>query len=415
MSEKNHNRKAPLSQSHSKTPNIKEVRPVRSALPDGSAGSGAAGQGQTPISCPFRVALAGVDTLHIVCKSKVPGTLLAALEEAKRTAQAGNSDSEFFKFGQSDLFSFNILRTGVKMYQYILTSGDVTLCFSTRTEESTIPNMAIQLGSIACQENIEQMIKTIDKWLKLHGIKIVEEKVSRIDLCADITISIAETGITDIQRAITRAEKWRLEGNRSQVSGIYYGKGQLMLRAYDKLLELQEKMSIAKEEFFKSKWGEDVNNITRIEFQVRREVIKSIFPRKSDFKTVYKFIEKLWAYLTEEWFRHAEKVVDRKNKKQASTKVSAWWATIQRAFTSERTKPVARKRGRILINIPALAKQAIGCLLSCCAASGQQKDNRFQLLETMHDIILKYVNEVWDKETFGNRYGSKMTEAIVTF
>lgn len=385
----------------------REEEDLRPNVPEGV-------QGQTHIPCPCRVANYGIDTLHMTVKADIPGKLIVALDDAKKSAQSGQEDSALFQFGESYNFSFSISRTGIKWYQYVLRSADITICFSTRNSENPLPNMSIQIGSISCQENIIETIKIMKNWFKYHNIKIIEEKVSRIDLCADLDIHIDDTGITDLKRKITRAEKWSIYGKDDSINMISFGKGSLMLRVYDKIQEMYDKMAEHKEAFFRNIWGE-VQNITRVEFQVRRDIVRQIFPRKSDFSTIWKFREKLWEYLTEDWFRHAEKPVDRKNKHQSRASVSEFWSTVQRAFTEESKKPVARKKKRPHINISALVKQAIGCLLTVTAGMGHHLDCKNSLYDTIHDVIYSNIAEIFDKPGFEKDYYKRMSEAIVTF
>lgn len=270
----------------------------------------------TPISSRFQVANFGFDTVVLCFSASIPTQLLRDLAEHKKKCQASNDLETPFNFGQTDIFSFNLSRVGSKLYPYVLSCGDVRLCLSSRGIESSIPSMSISIGSLSCQSDVFDTLRRFKLWFKHHGIIWKNEKVSRLDICTDICCSIKDINIIDSSRYITRAEKHAVQFSAREVTGVQIGRGDIVLRIYDKIQEMIDKGAEAKQHFFGQKWAySPFVDVTRVEFQLRRKAIKEFFPRKSDFKTVAKFHERLWNYLVD-WFRLTEKPVDRENKHQ---------------------------------------------------------------------------------------------------
>jgi len=355
-----------------------------------------------------------VDTLHLTFDVEIKGEILVALHEQKKLAQSADFDSTVFKFGKTDIFSFELKRTGVVNYPFSLKTGDIQLLLSTRPAGSSIPNMALRIGSISCQENVESVLKSFYSWCKFHGIRIIKEKVSRVDICSDLAIAIGETSIDDWRKHITRAVHKTIYLTHNELSGVQIGQSDVVLRVYDKKLEMKTKKSEAKIEFFEEIW-EKQDDITRVEFQLRRKFIKEIFPKKSDFKTVRLFLSNIWEYLTLEWFRQSDKNVDRKNRNQGQSKLTDFWLAVQSSCCGTRPRPLSRKRKRLHINVDQLTKQAVGCLLSIVSGLGVLGENVNQVIDTSIEIIKKGIIQASFGDEFLCKYDSKKVGSIVSF
>lgn len=378
-------------------------------------GGGSEQEGQTYITCPSLVANAGFDTVHMTYHAIIPGEILASLSDLKKSIQSGTEKEGIFKFGVSNLFSFNLNRSGTGFYSFILRTGDISICISTRKVDSTIPNMAIQIGSISCQDNLSKLHETLMIWLSYNRIQIKEEKVQRLDMCCDLDIDIENTGIDNRNRTITRASNTTIDEHHYRLTGKIFGRGGIiMLRAYDKLWEINTKQADYKETFFREKWG-TVENITRFEFQLRRAAIKQMFPRKSDLKTIMLFASRIWEYLTNDWFRMTESDVDRTNKHQSRAATSFLWLQVQRAFNPIEQKAVTRKRKQRHINIKSLVKQAVGCMVSVCAGVGHTIDDLYGMYETIHGTMVETFREYVQTVEFRRGYDRRVAGAFVSF
>ena len=160
--------------------------------------------GPKPISCPPQIANFGIDTLHVTFDTECTnGSIWIRLKEAKEQLQATGEKDSAFKFLEngSECMTWNLQRVGSKFYQYVLTTGDIRLGLSPRKQGSSIPNMELKIGSMSCQQGLTETLKTLKFWLEIIGIRIVEEKVSRCDIAADILHDIRTGEIDQIDVA----------------------------------------------------------------------------------------------------------------------------------------------------------------------------------------------------------------------
>ena len=374
------------------------------------------GLGQTGaalISSPVPVVNSGIDTLHLSYDAKIPGQILSAIIDAKKEAQSSDFEEVFFKFGQTKLFSWVLGRTGIKYYPYVLTSGDVKLFLSSRRPGSTIPNMSLHVGSLTCQDNLSAFLHSLSVWFEHYNFVIISEKVSRIDLAADLSCHIDETGISNTDKWIKIASKHSMFHSNYNLTGLQVGKGDIVFRCYDKIREMSETRDEAKEKFFQERWG-NIPFCTRCEFQLRRGAVKSFFPKKSDLKTVQLFIPKVWEYLTSSWFRLMEKDVDRLNHNQSRGNVSLFWSCVQCAFSSVR-KSIKRNRTRSIKNVSALISQAAGCMISVVAAMGVSVDSPQSILVSCFQSLLGKMREVVALPSFREKFECRQCSAVVAF
>jgi len=385
----------------------------------GPAGCPAAGRAgsfgvQAPISCTPALVNAAIDTLSLSFKGSVPNGLINRLKMLKSEVQDTSEDCRFLPFGETKLFAWNLQRTGVKLFPFVLKSGDVSFYISGRDEHSSIPAMQLSVGSMSCQDNLSQLLKSFRLWCFHHGISIKDEIVSRIDICADLNVSIATLHLWNQAKMVTRAEKVACYYSNRKLTGVQVGSGDIVLRMYDKLQEMIDKQANNKMEFFKGIWGEH-QNITRVEFQLRRAAIRDLFPEKSDFSTVSQSIPKVWKYLSSEWFRQTAKAVDRLNRNQSRETVSSFWADVQAAFDSFRHSAVKRSRRLKHINLKALVDQAAGIMVTVCAGLGHAYDDTFGILATAASLVQDRVMTSLADPVFERNFNSRVCRATVSF
>lgn len=391
---------------------------VPAAASSGAVAGTSSPGGVTRITSPPQIANFGIDTVYISFNVAFdsPAGIFPVLAEQKAWLQSGgNSEDEIHvKLCESDLFSFNLQRTGAKQYPFILRSGDITLKLSPRSHILSAPNVSLEVGSISSQEGLAETVEQFKLWLNYIGGTVVAEKVSRIDLAADLKVSFADTGLDDYDRHISRSSKLQLHVSDRNLTGVTVGRGNIVMRAYDKILEMQEKQAYVKQTFFRMLWGGEQKEITRVEYQLRRETIKEMFPEDSRFETVLGRISEIWEYLTTDWFRQTEEKVDRKNNHQSRCEVSSFWLIVQSA-SGYRPAPITRRRDRVHINIPALRKMISGCLLTVAAGMGHAVDDFFGIMGTGRDIIEGELKDLLETATFKKKFAVRQTAAYVSF
>jgi hypothetical protein len=101
-----------------------------------------------------------------------------------------------------------------------------------------------------------------------------------------------------------------------------------MLRIYDKVLEL--KNSSNKQEIFAEIWGVKCfaqQPVTRVEFQLRRDVLKEFENKVETVKNLLFALKALWTYCTQSWCRFSDQKIDR-NHNQSRAKNSEFWNEV---------------------------------------------------------------------------------------
>jgi hypothetical protein len=220
---------------------------------------------------------------------------------------------------------------------------------------------------------------------------------------------------------ICRARKFGSFFEGAKFSGITFGKDELMLRVYDKGLELKHKTNSQKRALLAEIWGfsrYDEKPVTRIEFQLRRPFLRELESGKYGFKVrnfsdLRECMDSLWQYLTVEWSRLASSVPDRKNRHQDRVEVSPFWSLIQSAkFSGKRI--VNRVKRYFHKDIERLVSVASGCLMSIAAITGDIFNDVEGSLVSAQEVLTRNLLSFLqsDKPEFNRRLFVKYNEAF---
>jgi len=378
----------------------------------------AGNEGQTLIPCPsLLVKSFSFDTFHISYHAEINNKMLfERMEQAKSELQQTSDTEVHFEITKTDCFSWNLQRTGIKFYPYVLRSGDLIFAISPNTPvDSTVPNMSLMIGSLSSQGDVVQMHEMFKSFLEIQGVKVVKEMTSRSDLCADLAIHISKTRTDKISRYITRATKMFPVYEHRKYTSIQIGKGNVLCRIYDKPLEMKNKKDHEKELFFAEKWGVEIGTaITRVEFQSRRKSLVELLGEDTTLKNVVANAAGLWAYYTKKWLRQAQGFVDRDNNNQKQAVNSVFWDAVVSASGLD-IEPLEREKKPLNINIPDLRLQASGCLMSCAAGLGHDIDDYFGVMSTISQMITEDIDKLLLDPMYRKKYLKKATHAKVTF
>ena len=376
-------------------------------------------------------------SLHIKWDGR-DSDLLPILDFMKKQVQDTELDciSVFKEHG----FDWNLYRTGTRYYTYRIKSGDVTLLFNRRTHDQKIPNCRVEIGSLSCwSPGFYSVFNKIKAFLALHGGEVMKEIVSEVHLAADfVGTDIKTTDLDDKSRWIALARKEGdhdglvvqkrdpepdpdvLEFDRDYMnrkfSGVRVGKGNLMLRIYDKVGELKCTRATHKQQIFSEIWGlkaYDEQPVTRVEYQLRRPKLREFSDREGNqINTVFDLVnalKSLWAYLTSEWTRHAENPVNR-NHNQTKAKVSEFWKKVQAVvwtgvFGYVRTHPVKHR------DTEMLRKQARGILMSVCASFEIEPNDIDRIVYLCQEMIEEDLHRFFkDEKKFVDKMTAKRNE-----
>lgn len=360
--------------------NVREA----SAAPCECAAAGTRqGRAQAGISCASQVATlslpahrvhTGIDFLKVSFWCLWTDTAFLDLcEKIKRSMQ--ETESEMVRAFSYKGQTWNISRTGVRLYPYRLCAGDVVLLLSRRNSNTGFPSVRLEIGSLTSQTQLENTLSGIQVFLQDCGAVLVQEKVSEVHLAADlIGLDIETFGLEDRSRWVSRAVTFSSHYQHWRLTGVCLGKGDFMLRCYNKVLELRDQAH--KQEVFRELWGlssYDEKPVTRVEFQIRRPILKEFGGiddngeplSVSTCDELFGSLAALWRYCSE-WARFMDGPVDRKHRHQDRASPSEFWGAVQCAeFTGPHK--VFRQRATAHKDVDRLRKQILGCMMSLAA------------------------------------------------
>jgi len=318
--------------------------------------------------------VANLDTLKISLWIDFgDSNLLEKLEEAKQKAQIDEVDSEPIDIGK---ITWNCQRVGAKQYTFRLIRGDVRLLFNRRKHDGLIPNARLEIGSIPCWvPGYEETYNSIINSFQGIGLEIKEERVSEAHLAVDfIGIDINTLPIQKQENWISRAHNFASYYNRKKFTGCIVGKGDLLLRIYDKVLQLQNESH--KQQYFKTVWGLEFfgeQPVTRVEFQMRRPILNDFDPPIATLENLKNCLASLWKYCSQNWCKLADKPVDR-NHHQSRAEIHPWWSIVQQITWEDVTESYRVKR-QLCKDIERNRAYGVGNYMTIAASFGCRPDD----------------------------------------
>lgn len=357
---------------------------------------------QALITCTPQIAslsniYSGFDTVHLSGYADLSDSvILEEIEKAREVAREFEQDSIPFTYFSPQ---YNVHRSGRRFFTYHISTADTHIYFNERSVNGNFPTFLIEIGSISSHspgpfEVFEQIIK----YFKSCGISIRKHHVTRVDQSVDfVNIKISDFNLDDVNKWISRARTFSTYYINKALSGITVGKGDSMIRIYEKRTEMNEKRATAKQKFFNRKWGlatdDKTTPIIRIEVQSRRKVLKEF--RMDGVKGIESMddLEKskgaLFSYfINGDWARHCEEKVDRIHNHQSRFKLSKFWLLVQSVKFDGGQKTLYRHREKNqYINVDAIIDQGVGCLVTAVAATLDSIDDFKQVSNKASSIV----------------------------
>ncbi len=292
--------------------------------------------------------------------------------------------------------SFNMSRTGAGKYPYKLQSGDLVLKFSNHKPTASFPNCCIEIHSMSCwNPGWKAVLERFYELLDHLGCFIRKETVTEFHITVDLLgVDYTRTGLIDYRRWLTKAPKKISPTYEYYIPNyISFGKGDFMLRCYDKPADL--KHDDVKRDFFYNIWfsraGYVPEHVTRIEFQIRRTVSKELeINTIEDLETK---LDAIWQYCTTFWARFCAKKLrasDRTSKHQSRFATAFLWEFVRSvSFSNSPEPPVKLERIKPppQTNIEFLQKLLAGVALSLSAAHGLPSDGYESHIHLAQSII----------------------------
>ncbi len=362
--------------------------------------------GRTTISPPAKICkedqntpkvlASNIDTLVLSLYIKWKNQyFFSSLDEAKSIAQIGKSDYSLpFVIDEKvfEEYAFDVKPHGSQGYEWILNNSEYSLLVGNWIFPQSRPSIMITIRSETLwYKGPRQAVHFITSFLKKFGAEIDDIKVSRIDPCVDLLIPENKWNEDILKYKVTRATADKTFRSHKNLDGIMIGKGMISARLYDKPQEIKQQSN---KTWFYDIWGfnEVPKNfkIIRIEFQLRREIIKQLGIKH--VHNLFDLIQEIWAYCTKEWL----KFQNNPEKQSHQRKILDWWRIVQNGFNNIPAGSPLVRRNAIKADQNKICLQTIGFLSSFAALelqNGFRLDaENINLIETF-DAFRKYVIE----------------------
>ncbi|BHH85762.1 hypothetical protein [Desulforhopalus sp. 52FAK] len=370
--------------------------------------------GKTRITCP-PIVVNGLDFLKVSFWLDWDSTTpFPELDSLKAHLQTGEELT--IPYHAPGGFDWNLHRTGTSRYTYRLTTGDLTLLFNTRKSDGVVPNARLEIGSLSCwSPGFFTIYERICSWLKALGATFVRESVSEVHLAADfINVDIKSLGIENEDKWISRVHKFNVHYHRRNLSGICLGKGDIMLRIYDKVLELQN--SPHKQIVFAEIWESVPYNtypVTRVEFQLRKTVLNEFENKVQTVKDLVFALHALWQYCTESWSRFCQQTVNRNHNQSKAINSDFWQSVVNVSWSG--VHEIDRKKRRQNKSLDQVRANLRGMAMTATTFYDVNPDNIDQIIALSQKILAEDLARLYndDQYKFTERMKRKRNEIYV--
>jgi hypothetical protein len=354
---------------------------------------------------PIRSAVGGLDWLEWCSygewRERTFRELCERLDQAKKVAQASGGETVIELAGEPVIVKSSGVRRGLYCTWCLVVAGvEIGLVNEWRYMPRSF-NVHVIARSEACMVMGMAVHVFVAKFLERLGYLQKRSVISRADLSVDLLGVTVEPFVSALTSGavVRRARKSAVyfEGLRS--TGFSVGGSAVMLRVYDKALEMRSSGDVSKASaMLERRWCGESNPdaATRVEFQLKRDALAAM-----DFHDVPKFLGNLREvarWLTEDWIRFTDGVKDRTHSSLVGP--SALWVVVQRAlfeaFRYGDDVPITWRHP--LRALPEkLLRQAAGCVSSALAFLGSipeaVDDVGRRMVSAMSDLFVGMVSE----------------------
>jgi hypothetical protein len=288
---------------------------------------------------------AGIDSLYLSFPGKLNAGVQSLLDRLKDQAQSRDPDLRSLAQYTVGDWIFEVSDKGARYFSYVLTDSRFRMEISRSSAES-MPMAHVQVSSVALASiGVFSAVAELNLILSKMGELAGEPTVSRADLFVDSVTVHDLTQVEDCQW-VTRARsvaRYTQEGRRS---GYVVGRGgDLLLRLYDKTLEVTRSGKNHAERSWKQSGWDGTSVVWRTEMQFRRNALRS-----SGISTVGQLMAAcggLWHYSLEEWCRLS--IPDPSDSKRSRWITHPFWNAIIGVDDFRRYSKIKRtsiRRGR---------------------------------------------------------------------
>lgn len=343
----------------------------------------------------WKCLLSGIDTLYLgiyVEWSKLWPVQVEELEAAK--LEAAGTEGLPVNDGR-----FLVLPGGKPPnYRFHLQFPSFHLYLSHRQEpHRNTPNVYACIGSKSLWLNgVEGAVNLVLHEIEVLAGNVLKIKPSRCDLAADFVIPEDLTLDLLLSHRVPSHLDVQSHIGRGRLETFYQGarKSPIQLRIYDKGLEVTKGGTKL---WFLDLWKlETADHVWRIEFQLRRAVLKAF--KANSVAELVNNLGSIWRYLTEDWF--SLRLPDDPNASRRT--VHPGWLSVQMI---DRRFGEPRKIDRDYEEFPADVQWYIAHISGCLA--GYAARRRIEDVEKATDFVAKDILRYWSSRDFVQQYKVK--------
>jgi hypothetical protein len=239
----------------------------------------------------LEVVASGIDSLYLAFYGEVRESVAEQLDGWRKEAESAGEDA----VGQIGDRTVLVKPHGWRQYRYWLDTAmaNVFVTPSVQIPSIYIQLRAIELHALGAERAIDEARTLASQICGVQGVI-----ASRVDLYADVTGW--SPVMADLQRFVCRATSRRsfevvrqlyTSGNR--LSGFTFGRGAIVARVYNKTLEISKTGN----DWMRTVWPANVEDVWRIEFQFRRGALRSF--DLTDPEETIAARQQLWEYGTD--------------------------------------------------------------------------------------------------------------------
>lgn len=215
----------------------------------------------------MKLLLHGIDTLQCAYYLYSPEgsgldfAEIRALKEDMREARS--QDPEKVSFGKQ---TFMLHPYGTSSgYPFLMSNEDFKIEFG---EFNSPPFFVTFRNQALWRDSVDVLHDKFLRWAESVGfVPLQPERISRIDCCFDYHLPTVDF---ETDHFVTRSSKDSVFREDGKVQTLSFGRGDVVLRVYDKVAEIKQQSSKV---WFYELWGTD-QDVWRIEWQVRKTVLR---------------------------------------------------------------------------------------------------------------------------------------------
>jgi hypothetical protein len=365
---------------------------------------------------PIRKLWHGIDTIKVgfgVAWPESFAELLATLDQHKQQAMEAMEPIVFALCATKPFDQVVALHKGNPNARYGIQVEGLTIFFVARQlPHGDTPNLYVEAGPEYVAENgVGALYAFVLEFIAQLDGQYLWNKVSELHLTVDMQVDQTHTDedyrkngeFLFVTRARTRLPRYgyleqtdEVEDGYASASMVYkgsrletmqVGKNQMMLRIYDKPVELARRPRKSWERLL---WKDpEANPVLRVEFQLRRESLKLL-----SCCTIEDVLERsatVWAYLTQKWFRLYTKA-QVPGRAQPIEVFHPFWVAIQEAWDTV-CEPATRKKEFHELRLQR-AQQVLGHCTSLAAIVEPAPRKHVATLDDLMHLMLEMLQEL---------------------